>query len=214
MAENKKGFILYADQRGTFTKLSDEQAGKLVKHIFSYVNDENPESDFITELAFESIKQKLKRDFVKWEATRGKRSEAGLASAAAKKLAKEQTSTKSTSVESVQQAPTKSTVKDNVNVNVNVSVNDILLEKETKVFNEFWDLYDKKINPTKCKAKFLKLPEKDRKLIMEYIPKYKLSQPEKKFRKDPYTFLHNNAWLDEIVSDNGKTTPPPFKYVY
>ena len=207
MAEDKKGFILYADQRGTFAKLSDEQAGKLVKHIFSYVNDENPESDFITELAFESIKQKLKRDLVKWEATRGKRSEAGLASAAAKKLAKEQTATKSTSVESVQQTATKSTVKDNVNVNV--SVNDILLEKETKVFNEFWDLYDKKINPTKCKPKFLKLPEKDRKLIMEYIPKYKLAQPEKKFRKDPYTFLHNSAWLDEIITDQKETEIKP-----
>jgi hypothetical protein len=88
------------------------------------------------------------------------------------------------------------------------------INKETKAFDDFWNLYDKKINPTKCKAKFLKLPEKDRKLIMEHIPKYKLAQPEKKFRKDPYTFLNNNAWLDEIVADNTKATPPPFKYVY
>ncbi len=145
MAEDKKGFILYADQRGTFAKLSDEQAGKLVKHIFSYVNDENPESDFITELAFESIKQKLKRDLVKWEATRGKRSEAGLASAASKKLAKQQTSTKSTSVESVQQTSTKSTVKDNVNVNV--SVNDSVKGKEIKVYsNEINECFDNCLN--------------------------------------------------------------------
>ncbi len=74
------------------------------------------------------------------------------------------------------------------------------LNKEQE-FNEFWDLYDKKINPTKCKAKFLKLPEKDRKLIMEYIPKYKLSQPNKKFRKDPMTFLNNDGWLDEIITE-------------
>ena len=40
--------------------------------------------------------------------------------------------TKSTSVESVQQSSTKSTVKDNVTVIVNDTVNDILLEKETK----------------------------------------------------------------------------------
>lgn len=67
MAEGKKSFILYADQRGIFDKLSDEQAGKLIKHIYSYVNDENPEGDFVTELAFESIKTQLKRDLKKYE---------------------------------------------------------------------------------------------------------------------------------------------------
>ena len=65
MAENKKSFILYSDQRGIFNKLSNEQAGELIKHIYSYVNDEDPEGNFITELAFESIKQQLKRDLIK-----------------------------------------------------------------------------------------------------------------------------------------------------
>ena len=80
------------------------------------------------------------------------------------------------------------------------------LNKEQE-FDEFWDLYDKKINPTKCKPKFLKLSDKDRKLIMEYIPKYKLSQPEKKFRKDPLTFLNNYGWLDEIISSQEPDKP-------
>lgn len=80
------------------------------------------------------------------------------------------------------------------------------LNKEQE-FNEFWDLYDKKINPTKCKPKFLKLPEKDRNLIMEYIPKYKLSQPNKKYRKDPLTFLNNNGWLDEIITEQDANKP-------
>jgi len=56
MAENKKSFILYCDQKGIWDKLSDEQAGKLIKHVLSYVNDENPTTnDFIIELAFESL---------------------------------------------------------------------------------------------------------------------------------------------------------------
>jgi hypothetical protein len=86
------------------------------------------------------------------------------------------------------------------------------LNKE-QAFNEFWDLYDKKINPTKCKPKFLKLSDKDRKLIMEYIPKYKLSQPNKKFRKDPLTFLNNDGWLDEIITEQ-KEESKPFIYKY
>ena len=54
------------DQRGIFDKLSDEQAGKLIKHIFSYCADENPEAEFIIDIAFESIKQTLKRDLKKY----------------------------------------------------------------------------------------------------------------------------------------------------
>jgi hypothetical protein len=68
MATNKKSFILYCDLIHTVSKLNDEQAGKLFKHILSYVNDENPVSeDLITNLAFEPVKQALKRDLVKYE---------------------------------------------------------------------------------------------------------------------------------------------------
>ena len=42
MAEDKKGFVLYADQKLIFNDLTNEEAGILIKHIFSYVNDENP----------------------------------------------------------------------------------------------------------------------------------------------------------------------------
>jgi hypothetical protein len=67
MAKDKKGFILYSDLIHTINKLSDEQAGKLFKHILEYVNDKNPESDQFTEVVFEPIKQTLKRDLQKYE---------------------------------------------------------------------------------------------------------------------------------------------------
>jgi hypothetical protein len=67
MAKEKNGFVLYCDIIHTVEKLTDEQAGKLFKHILRYVNDENPECDFVTEIAFEPIKQTLKRDLVKYE---------------------------------------------------------------------------------------------------------------------------------------------------
>ena len=82
MAKDKKSFILYVDQKDLFNKLPDEIAGKLIKHIYSYVSDENPESeDLIVNIAFESIKQQLKRDLKLFEEKRVKRSEAGLAGA-------------------------------------------------------------------------------------------------------------------------------------
>ncbi len=116
MAEGKKSFVLYSDFSHLFSELSDEEAGKLIKHIFSYVNDEDPQTDNrIVNLAFQPIKQQLKRDLLHWNNIKEKRSEAGKASVQAKK----ERLTKSTSVESVQQTSTNSTVNDNVNVNVN-----------------------------------------------------------------------------------------------
>jgi len=132
MAKGKKSFVLYTDQIGIFSKLTDEQAGLLIKHIYAYCNDEEPKGDFVTELAFESIKQALKRDLRKFEDVKVKRSEAGKKSAEARK---KQKATKSTSVKSVQQSSTKSTVSvsDNVNVSVSVNekVNDILKRKQS-----------------------------------------------------------------------------------
>lgn len=67
MAENKRGFLLYADLITTVEKLPDEKAGKLFKHILQYVNDLEPVSDdLIIDLVFEPIKQALKRDLEKY----------------------------------------------------------------------------------------------------------------------------------------------------
>ena len=65
--EGKKSFLLYCDQIGLFKKLPDEQAGKLIKIIFDYVNDLNPEvNDVLLDVAFEPIKLQLKRDLMTW----------------------------------------------------------------------------------------------------------------------------------------------------
>lgn len=67
MAENKNKVIVYKDWGKIFSKLEDEEAGRLIKHFFSYVNDENPTPpDRVTDLVFEPIKQTLKRDLQKW----------------------------------------------------------------------------------------------------------------------------------------------------
>jgi len=122
MAENKKSFVLYADLIHTVRHLSKEDAGELFMHILSYVSDENPVTEnAIVKISFEPVKQQLKRDLIKWEEIKVKRSDAGKISAEKKK---QQSATKSTHVESVKQTSTKSTVSVNDNVNVTVNVND------------------------------------------------------------------------------------------
>mgnify|MGYP003667679411 FL=1 len=82
MATDKKSFVAYSDWHGMFKALPDEVAGKLIKHVFAYVNDEDPTNDdYIINALFEQIKSTLKRDLKKWETQREQRSEAGKKSA-------------------------------------------------------------------------------------------------------------------------------------
>ena len=106
MAENKKGFVLYADQKIIVDELSDAQAGQLFKLIFAYVNDDDPQpKDQLLKLAFAPIKQQLKRDLVKYESKREQWSNAGKESARKRKENKQP-------LTDVKKRSTVSTVKD------------------------------------------------------------------------------------------------------
>ena len=75
MAKDKNSFLIYCDIIHTVEKLDDVQAGKLFKHLLKYVNDQDPiAEDIVTEIAFEPIRQSLKRDLVKYESIRERNS--------------------------------------------------------------------------------------------------------------------------------------------
>lgn len=65
-------------------------------------------------------------------------------------------------------------------------------------FERFWILYDKKEDKEKCRAKFLKLPDKDIEKIFQTLPNYLKIKSEKRFRKNPLTYLNGQCWNDEI----------------
>lgn len=141
MAENKKSFVLYTDYIEVFEQLTDVEAGELIKHLFRYVNDKDPNTDNrLLKILFEPIKQQLKRDLKKWEGKREKLSEAGKASAERRRLNQQML----TNVEKPQPTPT---VTDTVTVNVNVNDTVIpntenqfktgLVVEMAKIFKEF-----------------------------------------------------------------------------
>lgn len=65
-------------------------------------------------------------------------------------------------------------------------------------FEKFWNLYDKKNNKAKVKAKFERLSKADKAKIFETLQTYLDNTPDKQFRKDPMTYLNNRTWEDEI----------------
>lgn len=68
MADGKKSFLFYTNWLQTFENLTDEEAGKLIKHLLRYVNDLNPDPpNRLTQLVFEPLKQILKVDLKKYE---------------------------------------------------------------------------------------------------------------------------------------------------
>jgi hypothetical protein len=117
--QGKKSFVLYTDQREVFDELSDEDAGKLIKHIFAYVNDEDPiTEDKLLKVAFLPIKTQLKRDLKIWDEKKSQRAEAGKKGGLAKSSnAKQSLANPSNATNDLANLP--------VNVNVNGNVNDI-----------------------------------------------------------------------------------------
>jgi len=130
MAEDKKGFILYCDLRHTVGHLTDEQAGKLFKHILDYVNDLNPVTeDVIIKLVFEPIKQQLKRDLKDWETTRHERSEAGRAGGLRSGASRRKQAEAKRSTASKNEA---NEANEAVTVIVTDTVTDTVIERESK----------------------------------------------------------------------------------
>ena len=70
-------------------------------------------------------------------------------------------------------------------------------------FDDFWEAYDKKRDRTPAEKKWGSLSQKEKEAIMSHIPKYKIAQPDKQYRKDPETFLNRRAWENEIIESNG-----------
>lgn len=142
MAEDKKGFILYADQQTLFEGLDDNEAGVLIKHIFRYVNDENPEPpDKITKISFEPIKQQLKRDLVKYEKIKGFRSEIGKIGGQKSGEARKQKKANEANASNSKQTEANEAVTVNVNVTDTVNVKDIYFKIKEIIYKSSVSAY-------------------------------------------------------------------------
>jgi hypothetical protein len=81
--------------------------------------------------------------------------------------------------------------------------------KKELLFETFWNLYDKKTDTKRCKAKFLKLSNKDIEDILKVVKIYVDLTPDRKYRKNPSTWLNNESWKDELLQN--KQTVRKFK---
>lgn len=216
MAEDKSSILVYADWIHKFEELEDDEAGRLIKHFFRYVNDLNPEyPDRTTKLMFIDIKNTLKRDLYKWESKSPTRVEkarkAGLASAEARRLKKELNSTNELEF---QLGSTKSTVS------VSVSVSDICIVNE-KDFLGMFNKCRKHFDKIETEIEFLKEDEKKEFLLTANFDKtyfensltgfYKQKNIFAQLRIRPLHFLKNIELYNECYFSKKQLYPEPIK---
>ena len=172
----KNAFLLYKNHAEIFEKLSDEQAGKLIKAIFEYERTGiTPELEPLLDMAFTPIKQTIDIDAEKYAQKVEKRREAG--SKGGKQRVANQANATFAKQTQANQANINNDIKDNIIINNDNenerSINTSLLEKEKnkkeKVFisypngnpdlmfdsriNEVFSLY-KKLCPNLCPIVF------------------------------------------------------------
>ena len=217
MAEGKKSFILYLQQRSVFDGLEDAEAGKLIKTIFSYVCDENPQPTGMTKYAFEIIKPVLKDDLKKYEEKKEKYTEN-----IRKRWNKEEKEKIQLNTIEYNGIPS-----DSVYVNVNVNDNDNVLskdnelnnrdiniscskdEKNESIFESFWKVYPRKVGKEKCRNWFKShKPKQDlvQKMI-EAVEEQKKSKQwsDPQYIPHPYTWLNHGRWEDELTPSKDST---------
>ena len=215
MAEGKNSFVLYVDTKETWEELTNEQAGKLIKHVFRYVNDEDPQCDDpLIKIAFLPIKQSLKRDLNKWKDKQEERKVSGKMGNLKRwhpDLHSQVIDGKIDMVDALNIAnDRKTSLSDKsdrcsslgvANIAVSGSVSGSVSKENKTVFSfdEFWNIYPVKKQKKDCAKKYEKIKEEDRAKIKETIKAFIYYKPFESYsHPNPSTYLNQERWNDEI----------------
>ncbi len=72
-------------------------------------------------------------------------------------------------------------------------------ERKAKGFNMFWAMYDKRVDEKNCRTSFMRLTLEDMGKAINGVKSYVDSTPDKKYRKNPRTWINQKGWESEIV---------------
>lgn len=67
-------------------------------------------------------------------------------------------------------------------------------------FDDWWEAYGKKIDRTKCEAKWKRMTQAEREAAYRHTEAYVKATPELQYRRHPQTYLNNANWNDEQLA--------------
>ena len=91
------------------------------------------------------------------------------------------------------------TFRDATNETRLVKPSEKILSEKLDMFNDFWSKYDKKINKEDCLKKWKRLSISDMNEALAMVDSYVRSTPEKKYRKNPATWIYQKGWRNEVI---------------
>lgn len=184
--------------------MTDEQAGKFIKILHLYhIEGRLPDMDFGMKMALTPFINQFKRDEEKYLSTCERNRLNGIKGGRNRKNPVGSSGTQSGRSEPKKADSDSDSDSDNKNDSDNES---------ELLFNQFWDAYDKKIDVSACKKKWNNLTLDDKKKILEHVARYRESQPDKKYRKNPETYLNRRSWENEIIPLNAPEKPAAVFY--
>lgn len=77
-------------------------------------------------------------------------------------------------------------------------------------FDDFWNMYGKKVEKKQCSKHYATLNEQTRCQIKNTLPKYVAAMPDPQYRKHPLKWLKDQRWDDEIPAANEKQNTDEF----
>ena len=219
--QKKKSFVLFADFVTAVSVLTDEQAGKLFKLIFAYVNDMevSKSQDPAIAAMFEMFRTQIDREAEKWaEKCRRNKEFSHMRKCYARKVSADVGRHLPVSDDNIRH-PTVSDVilnendsdndsdNDNVNANDSEGLETVVSMKpkadERYTFDEIWRMYGKPYgNVSTLREKWNLLSEADKAAIFEYVPRYVASRPEVRYRRNFENFLSLRVWENEPLTND------------
>lgn len=211
----KKSFVLFADFVTAVSVLTDEQAGRLFKLIYAYVNglEVSKSQDPAIAAMFEMFRTQIDRENEKWEEKcRRNKEYSHMRKCYARKVSADVGRHPPVSDDNHRQPSTSDVIlseSDNDNVNdsdsegmeANASLKPIVSKRYT--FDEIWRMYGKNVgNVSTLREKWNLLSEADKAAIFEYVPRYVASRPEVRYRRNFENFLSLRVWENEPLTND------------
>ena len=224
----KKSFVLFADYMTAVSVLTDEQAGRLFKQIYAYVNDleVSKSQDPAIAAMFEMFRTQIDRETEKWaEKCRRNKEYSHMRKCYARKVSADVGRHLPVSDDNPGYPTTSDVIlnendsdndSDNVNANDSEGLETVVSMKpkadERYTFDEIWRMYGKPYgNVSTLREKWNLLSEADKAAIFEYVPRYVASRPEVRYRRNFENFLSLRVWENEPLTNDshGNETSQP-----